>query len=41
MGPTQQPRIQWVLDAYSPGIKRPEHEADHWRQYSAEFKKNA
>jgi hypothetical protein len=35
-GPTQP--IQWVLGAVSPGIKRPEREADHPVSSSAEVK---
>jgi hypothetical protein len=37
LGPTQPP-IQWVPGALSPGVKRPEHEADHSPQTSAEVK---
>jgi hypothetical protein len=28
LGPTQ-PHIQWLLGGFSPGVKRPESEADH------------
>jgi hypothetical protein len=34
-----QPPIQWVPEALSQGIKRPEHEADHSPPTSAEIKK--
>jgi hypothetical protein len=37
MGSTQTP-IQWVLGALSPGVKRPEREADHSPPASAEDK---
>jgi hypothetical protein len=33
-----QPPIQWVLEHFSPGIKRPEHEADHSPPSRAEVK---
>jgi hypothetical protein len=32
------PPIQWVLSVISAGVKRPEHEADHSSQLSAEVK---
>jgi hypothetical protein len=37
LGPTQPP-IQWVPGALSPGIKRPDREADHSDPSSAEVK---
>jgi hypothetical protein len=37
LGPIQ-PSIQWVLEALSPGIKRPGGEADHSPPSSAEVK---
>jgi hypothetical protein len=38
LGSTQPP-IQWVPEALSPGVKRPEREADHSPSVSAEVKK--
>jgi hypothetical protein len=38
LGPTQPP-IQWVPGALSPGVKRPECEADHLPSTSADVKK--
>jgi hypothetical protein len=37
LGPTQ-PSIQWVQGAFSLGVKRPGHEADHSPPSSAEVK---
>jgi hypothetical protein len=37
LGPTQPP-IQWVLEALSPEVKRPGHEADYLPPSSAEVK---
>jgi hypothetical protein len=37
LGSTQPP-IQWLPGALSPGMKRPEHEADHSTPSSAEVK---
>jgi hypothetical protein len=37
LGPTQPP-IQWILEALSPGPKRPGREGDHSRPSSAEVK---
>jgi hypothetical protein len=39
LGPTQSP-TQWVLGAFSPGVKRPGREADHSPPFSAEVKKS-
>jgi hypothetical protein len=38
LGSTQPP-MQWVLGALSPGVKRPEREADHSPPTSAEIKR--
>jgi hypothetical protein len=38
LGATQPP-IQWVPGALSPGVKRPEREADHWSPSSTKIKK--
>jgi hypothetical protein len=38
LGPTQSP-IQWVPEAFSPGVKPPGCEADHSPQVSAQAKK--
>jgi hypothetical protein len=38
LGPNQSP-IQWVTEAFSPGVKRQGREADHSPQTSAEVKK--
>jgi hypothetical protein len=35
---SNQPPIQWVLVAISPGVKRPEREADHLLPSTAEVK---
>jgi hypothetical protein len=35
--PTQPP-IQWVSRTLTPGVKRPEHEVDHWSPSSAKGK---
>jgi hypothetical protein len=40
LGPTHPP-IHWVPGALSPGLKRPEREADHSLPSSAEFKNSA
>jgi hypothetical protein len=37
LGPTQ-PSVQWVLEAFSPGVERPEREAYHSHPTSAEVK---
>jgi hypothetical protein len=37
LGPTQSP-VQWISKAASPGVKRPEHEADNSPPSSAEVK---
>jgi hypothetical protein len=38
LGPMQPP-IQWILGAFSPGVKRQGREADHSSLFSAEPKK--
>jgi hypothetical protein len=38
LGPTQPP-LQWVPGAFSPGVKRPGHEADHSAPTNVEGKK--
>jgi hypothetical protein len=34
------PPFQWIPGAFTPGVKRPAHEADHSPPTSAEVKKN-